>query len=162
MGSTVLRNAAPPSDVQLTKHYYKLDIEHIRRQLQHVKELGSGSAEEWIKGLEDEGREKSNDAARWEQWEAKGGLKKVNSRPNPKQGSSVPKPVHPVAPVIADLKNSVGHNFHGKKYVTPVAVGVGAHIENDQKPAGTFRSSSKSSNTFRRLITEHSNYDYIK
>ncbi|MCJ1378365.1 hypothetical protein MMC17_001463 [Xylographa soralifera] len=87
--SMTLRNAIPPSDVQLTKHYYKLHVEEIKRQLQCAKELGSGSAEEWIKGLENEGQEKCNDIARWEQWEVKGGLKKVNVRPNSKIGSSM-------------------------------------------------------------------------
>ena len=82
VASMALRNMAPPTEVLLTKHYYKPHIEDIKRQFQHARELGSASAEEWIKGLENEGKERSNDAARWEQWEAKGGLKKVNSRPN--------------------------------------------------------------------------------
>lgn len=77
-----LRSVAPPPEVQLTKHYYKPHIEEIKRQFDHVKDLGSASAEEWIKGLDSEGKARSSDAARWEQWEAKGGLKKVNARPN--------------------------------------------------------------------------------
>ena len=80
--STVLRNGAPPSEVQLTKLYYKPHIEDIKNQLDQVRELGSASAEEWIKGLDMEGKEKLNDAARWEIWEAKGGLAKVNTKPN--------------------------------------------------------------------------------
>ena len=74
----------PPPEVLLTKYFYKPHVEDTKQQLEHAKELGSASAEEWIKGLDDKGKERSSDAARWEQWEAKGGLKKVNIRPNAK------------------------------------------------------------------------------
>ena len=87
--SVALRNAIPPPDVQLTKTYYKPHVEKIKRQLQNAKELGSGTADEWIKGLENDGQEKCNDTARWELWEAKGGLKKVNIRPVSKAGPSM-------------------------------------------------------------------------
>ncbi|MCJ1477033.1 hypothetical protein MMC13_005704 [Lambiella insularis] len=89
VASIALRNVAPPTDVQLTKRFYKVHVEKIKHQLDEARELGPATAEEWIKGLEAEGQERRNDAARWEQWEAKGGLKKVNSRPNPKTGSSL-------------------------------------------------------------------------
>ena len=68
--------------MQLTKYYYKPHVEQLKRQLDDVKDLGPASAEEWIKGLDGEGKERINDAMRWEQWEAKGGLKKVNHRPH--------------------------------------------------------------------------------
>lgn len=88
VASTALRTATQLSDIQLTKHYYKPHVEDIKRQLETAKDLGSGSAEEWLKGLASLGKVRSSDAARWEQWEAKGGLEKVNSRPNPKAVSS--------------------------------------------------------------------------
>ncbi len=66
----------------MTKHYYKPHIREIMRQFDDVKDLGPASAEEWIKGLDGEGKERLNDAIRWEQWEARGGLKKVNQRPH--------------------------------------------------------------------------------
>ena len=92
--STTLRNSTKPTDVQLTKYYYKIHIEQIKQQMDKVKELGPASAEEWIKGLDIEGKEKSSDTARWEQWEEKGGLKKVNARPHSKptvtRGKSTP------------------------------------------------------------------------
>ena len=59
-----------------------------------VKELGSGPVEEWIKGLDAEKKTSMQDAARWEQWEAKGGLKKVNQRPSARSG---PSQKHPIA-----------------------------------------------------------------
>ncbi|MCJ1351859.1 MAG: hypothetical protein MMC33_001843 [Icmadophila ericetorum] len=82
VASTVLRNGAPPSELQLIKLYYKPHIQDIKNQLDQVRELGSASAEEWIKGLDMEGKDRLNDAARWETWEAKGGLAKVNAKPN--------------------------------------------------------------------------------
>lgn len=82
IANSVLRSTAPPPTLQLIKHYHKPHIVEIKRQLDDVKELGPASAEEWIKGLDGEGKERINDAIRWEQWEAKGGLKKVNQRPH--------------------------------------------------------------------------------
>jgi len=80
--NSVLRGNTPPPTLQLIKHYHKPHIKEIKRQLDDVKELGPASAEEWIKGLDGEGKERINDSIRWEQWEAKGGLKKVNQRPH--------------------------------------------------------------------------------
>ena len=56
------------------------------RKFEDVKALGSASAEEWIKGLASQGQERLEDNIRWEQWESRGGLKKVNSRYQPKPG----------------------------------------------------------------------------
>ena len=94
--SAALRHITPPSGVQLTKHYYKPHVEQIKRQCHDAKELGSASAEEWVKGLESEGREKCVDAARWELWEAKGWLRKVNLPPKSKAGSSTTRPAPPI------------------------------------------------------------------
>lgn len=68
----------------MVKRYYKLHVRNIKQQLEEVRELGTASADEWSKGLAEEGKERIADAVRWEQWEAKGGLKKVNMRPQTK------------------------------------------------------------------------------
>lgn len=70
--------------MQLAKYYYKPHIEEIKQRLNDARELGNASAEEWIKGLDGEGKERLQEAARWEQWEARGGLRKVNLRPQSK------------------------------------------------------------------------------
>lgn len=80
--SIALRSAAPPSTLQLSKRYYKIHIDEIRNRLNDARELGKPSAEEWFKGLEIEGKERLEDVVRWEQWEARGGLKKVNQPPH--------------------------------------------------------------------------------
>lgn len=68
----------------MTKHYYKPDVDEIKRQFEIAKELGVASAEEWTKGLAHQGQQCLEDVIRWEQWDSKGGLKSVNLRPNPK------------------------------------------------------------------------------
>lgn len=80
--STLIRSTATlPPLLQMAKYYYKPHIEEIKQRLHGARELGNASAEEWIKGLDDEGRERLNEAARWEQWFAKGNLKRVNVPP---------------------------------------------------------------------------------
>ena len=89
VASIALRNVAPPPD--LAKHFYKPQVEEIKRRLNHVQDLGPGSAEEWMKGLDTEGKERASDATRWELWEAKGGLKKVNAKPPPRIAAQILK-----------------------------------------------------------------------
>ncbi|KAL8798632.1 MAG: hypothetical protein Q9182_006507 [Xanthomendoza sp. 2 TL-2023] len=82
--NNLLRESTVPPSLEMVKRYYKLHVQNIRQQLDDVRELGIASADEWNKGLAEEGKERINDAIRWEQWEAKGGLKKVNIRPQAK------------------------------------------------------------------------------
>lgn len=84
IGHNVLRSITAPSTLRMTKHYYRPDVELIKRQFDTAKELGVASAEEWIKGLAHQGQQRLEDIIRWEQWDSKGGLNSVNSRPNPK------------------------------------------------------------------------------
>ena len=90
----ILRNSGGQSSVSMTKYYYKPHVRKIKEQLDEVRELGAGSAEEWSKGLAEEGKERINDAIRWEQWEARGGLKKVNIRPLSKTTAASTPTVH--------------------------------------------------------------------
>lgn len=74
------RESTMPPSLELVKRFYKPHIQQIRRQLVDVQELGAASADEWSKGLDEEGYNRMDDAQRWEQWEAKGGLRKINKR----------------------------------------------------------------------------------
>lgn len=78
--STLLRESTAPPSIQIVKRFYKPHVQQIKQKFDKVKELGPASADEWSKGLAEEGKERISDAVRWEQWEAKGGLKKVNAR----------------------------------------------------------------------------------
>ena len=81
---SLLQDHAAPSTLQMTKHFYKPGIAAIMRKFESVKALGAAPAEEWTKGLITQKQESLEDLMRWEIWESKGGLKKVNSRHHPK------------------------------------------------------------------------------
>lgn len=84
IGHNLLRNQTASPTLKMTKHYYKPAIEDMIRRFEDAKALGAAPAEEWTKGLAGQGQEHLEDIIRWEQWESKGGLKKVNSRHHPK------------------------------------------------------------------------------
>ena len=86
--SATIRNTVPPLNVQITKIYFKSHVKDIKRRFEIVKENGSDSASQWIEGLEAEGQEKLQEIAKWEQWESKGGLRKVNAKQGVKIVSS--------------------------------------------------------------------------
>jgi len=86
----------------MTKHFYKSGIEDVIRRFEDAKALGTGPAEEWIKGLAGQGHERLEDVIRWEQWESKGGLKRVNSRHHPKP---VPSGVVPTSKKPIPIKD---------------------------------------------------------
>ncbi len=105
----ILRNSSVPPRIEMTKYFYKPHIEKLRKEFEEVKELGSATAGEWIKGLDEIGKDRLCDASRWEQWEAKGGLRKVNQKPPPKTKTSqavaaVPSSLPPM--VIAAVTES--------------------------------------------------------
>lgn len=87
VSSVVLRSNQPPSGLTLTKFYLKSHVEAMRLKFEEVKSLGPATAEEWVKGLEGNGKEKIADSARWEQWELSGGLRSLamsqSGRSNP-------------------------------------------------------------------------------
>ena len=115
IASCTLRKTTPPSDLQLTKYYYKPHIEEIKRRFNEAKELGNAAADEWKKGLASEGHEKLDEITRWEELEFKGGLRKVNFRPQKLMGTqgtakfaldrSVPT-VQNVSKTTADTRSS--------------------------------------------------------
>lgn len=84
VSNAALQGMAHLPPLKMEKHYYKPHIEDIKKRLNEAKNLGAASAEEWFKGLPTEGKGRIDDATRWEQWEFKGGLKKMNMRPPPK------------------------------------------------------------------------------
>ena len=74
VASFTLRSTTPPPNLQLTKYYFRPQIDELQRKLDHAKALSLAAAEEWYKGLEMSGKQMLADAARWEQWETSGGL----------------------------------------------------------------------------------------
>ncbi|WEW58543.1 hypothetical protein PRK78_004011 [Emydomyces testavorans] len=79
VSSVVRRSNQPPSGLSLTKFYLKSHIETMKNKFEEVKSLGPAAAEEWVKGLEGNGKEKIADSAKWEQWELNGGLQSIRT-----------------------------------------------------------------------------------
>ena len=141
--SHALKIANGPIEVQLTKLYWKPHIEEIKRQYRDVLELGSASAEEWVKGLESKGWERFNDVGRWEQWEAKGGLIKVNSRPSSKARSFALKKA-PVTSSSANLKPTVpfAPGIPTSSHVIPPGLPINEHASLAQSPPSMYMRST--------------------
>ena len=74
-----LQQSQPPSNIQIGKYFFKPQVEDIKMEFFKVKSMGSGTAEEWLKGLDDRGKERKADASRWERWEAAGGVQRMRS-----------------------------------------------------------------------------------
>jgi hypothetical protein len=74
-----LQSGPPPPITQMTKNFYQPQIEDIKREFMEVKSMGSATAEEWLKGLDDRGKERRNDSIRWERWEGSGGVARMRS-----------------------------------------------------------------------------------
>jgi hypothetical protein len=90
ISSIALRGSQSSSSLNLTKYYFKPHIQAMKREFDEVKALGSATAEEWVKGLETNGKEKLADAARWEQWEMSGGLKILRTAQHQETEGSFP------------------------------------------------------------------------
>jgi hypothetical protein len=79
VASTALQQGQQPSHIQISKYFYKPHVDDIKQEFFKVKSLGSGAAEEWVKGLDNRGKERRVDLARWERWEASGGVQRMRS-----------------------------------------------------------------------------------
>lgn len=93
--ATALQNGQPPSTTQITKYYFKKHVEDIKEEFESVKAMGSATIEEWLKGLEDRGKERRNDAARWERWEASGGIVRMKTPEQKHHSKQIPAALIP-------------------------------------------------------------------
>lgn len=73
-----LQNGQPPPQIQITKNFFQPHIDDMKREFLDVQTMGSATAEEWLKGLDDRGKERRNDSMRWERWEASGGIARIH------------------------------------------------------------------------------------
>jgi hypothetical protein len=78
ISSATLQSAQNPPQIPV-KIFYKPQVEDIKLEFFNVKLLGTGTAEEWLKGLDAKGKERRNDALRWERWELTGGVRRMRS-----------------------------------------------------------------------------------
>lgn len=77
---TTLQNIQPPPTIEITKHFFQSHIEEIKSEFSQVQSLGTATTEEWIKGLEERGKEWRSDVGRWEKWEMSGGVARMRGR----------------------------------------------------------------------------------
>jgi hypothetical protein len=77
LSPATLQSSQHPASIQIIKHFYQTQVGEIQNEFEGVKVMGSATVEEWVKGLDNRGKERKNDAARWERWEASGGLLKM-------------------------------------------------------------------------------------
>ena len=131
VASTTLQQGQPPTNMQISKYFFKPHVEEIKQEFFKVKALGSGTAEEWIKGLDNRGKDKRLDLVRWERWEASGGLHRMrNEEPvdlheiTAKTDSNLPATI----PMRPD-----GHQGEGTPGISKIAV-----VTNESLPANNF------------------------
>ncbi|KFZ07958.1 hypothetical protein V502_09638 [Pseudogymnoascus sp. VKM F-4520 (FW-2644)] len=111
VASTTLQQGQPPTNMQIGKYFYKPHVEDIKQEFFKVKALGSGTAEEWIKGLETRGKDKRLDLARWERWESSGGLQRMRSK-DPTEVNGTTGKVDLRLPAAVPMPSD-GHPSHG-------------------------------------------------
>ena len=90
---TAAKNVISVASLQTTtespqKYYFKPHLQQIQQKFEDIRQYGKAAVEEWLNGLDGNRKMEAQDIARWEQWEAKGGLRKVNARPNTRSNPS--------------------------------------------------------------------------
>ena len=83
----LLHSANGPSHT-MRKYFSKPQIERMLEMFHRAKRLGQDHAEQFFKDVAATRKAQAEDVERWEQWEAKGGLLKVNARPKPRSNPS--------------------------------------------------------------------------
>lgn len=72
-----LQNSQSPLSFKVAKTYFRPHTEDINQEFTNVKAMGPATAEEYAKGLNGRGKEAKADSARWERWEAIGGVARM-------------------------------------------------------------------------------------
>ena len=90
-----------PADVQVTKLFLTSDVQEIKQEFIAVKTLGSGTVEEWLKGLEPRGQERANEFRKWEKWANAGALQQVRHITDPYSSSNWASAAVPATAVTA-------------------------------------------------------------
>ena len=94
---STLQNSQPPPTIQITKHFFQRQIEELKGEFSTVQSMGMATAEEWIKGLDERGKERRNDAGRWEKWEVSGGAARMRGL-EPHEGARSVAPTRTASP----------------------------------------------------------------
>ncbi|OBT61325.1 hypothetical protein VE03_09541 [Pseudogymnoascus sp. 23342-1-I1] len=126
VASTTLQQGQPPTNMQIGKYFYKPHVEDIKQEFFRVKALGSGTAEEWIKGLETRGKDKRLDLVRWERWESSGGLQRMRSK-EPTEANGTTGKVDLRLPAAVSIQPD-GYLNHGPPGLSKISVLSKEHL----------------------------------
>lgn len=144
VASSQLQTGAPPPTLQITKYFFKPHIEAIKREFYEVKVMGTATAEEWLKGLDDKGKLRKSDAARWERWDASGGVLRMRTTEpseilaRPQRRTIVAAVTTNAAPnVQSSLRPMIGHPTLPNKPVYAVALTTNNFNHANAHPAQT-------------------------
>ena len=69
-----------PADMQVTKLFLRSDVEKLKQEFETVRDMGSGTVDEWLKGLGGRGKDARHQASKWEKWDVSGGVAKMLSQ----------------------------------------------------------------------------------
>ena len=108
-----LQNGQPPSTIKVTKQFFQHQIEDLKNEFSQVQSMGAATAEEWIKGLEGRGKERRNDAGRWEKWEASGGVARMRSMEH-HEGMMSAGPTRIATPSTGTTFTHISHTTNGR------------------------------------------------
>ncbi|KAL2018954.1 hypothetical protein VTK56DRAFT_10248 [Thermocarpiscus australiensis] len=78
--ATALEQGHLPAGTEVTKLFSSSDVEALKQEFLAVKDMGPGTASEWLKGLVGRGSDLQHDATKWEKWEYSGGTAKMRSQ----------------------------------------------------------------------------------
>ncbi|KAK1757539.1 hypothetical protein QBC47DRAFT_399878 [Echria macrotheca] len=104
-----------PQNQQTTKLFSLTDVKLLEQEFATVRNMGTGTVDEWLKGLENRGRDLRQQASKWEKWDSSGGVAKMVSELYPGYTSLCSRqPLNPInktstatAAVSAGTKPSV-------------------------------------------------------
>ncbi len=83
MSLSTIEQGQLPASVQVTKLFLASDVQEIKQEFISVKALGSGTLEEWLKGLELRGQSRLNESRKWEKWANTGSLQQIRHVTDP-------------------------------------------------------------------------------
>ncbi|KAK3945254.1 hypothetical protein QBC46DRAFT_433449 [Diplogelasinospora grovesii] len=91
--ASTLKHGQLPADLQIAKIHSASNVRALKQEFLAVKDLGPGTAEEWLKGLSGRGKDHQHQVSRWEKWEGSGGLARMRTQLYP--GHTEKPPVRP-------------------------------------------------------------------
>ena len=77
--SSAVEQGQLPPGVQVTKLFLRSDVEVLEQEFSKVRDMGSGTVDEWLKGLDGRGKDTRQQVSKWEKWDSSGGVAKMQS-----------------------------------------------------------------------------------